>query len=183
MARLIMWNLMSLDGYFEGPDHDLSFHEGVWGPDLEALSMEQLRAASALIFGRVTYQMMAGYWPTAAGESGDIADIMNALPKIAVSRTLKQSDWGNTRFIGDDVAGEIAKLKRESAKDLYVFGSANLCATLIAANLFDEYRIGVAPFLLGRGTPLFKPGERRELKLLEARPYSNGAVLLRYAAP
>jgi dihydrofolate reductase len=123
MARLIMWNLMSLDGYFEGPDHDLSFHEDVWGPELEEFCVELGRGAGTLLFGRVTYQMMASYWPTA---TGDIADYMNGLPKIAVSRTLKKSDWGNTRFIADDVAGEVANLKREMAKDVFVFGSANL---------------------------------------------------------
>jgi dihydrofolate reductase len=178
MARLIMWNLMSLDGYFEGPDHDLSFLEDVWGPELEELSMEQGREAGTLLFGRVTYQMMASYWPTATGA---IADYMNGLPKIAVSRTLRSSDWGNTRFIADDVAGEVAKLKREVSKDIYVFGSANLSATLIDAGLFDEFRIGVTPHLLGSGTPLFKPGARRKLRLLEARPHSNGVVLMRYA--
>jgi dihydrofolate reductase len=178
MAHLIMWNLMSLDGYFEGPDHDISFLQDVWGPELEALSMEQGRGADALLFGRTTYQMMASYWPTATGE---IADFMNALPKFVVSRTLKKSDWGNTRFISGDVAAEVAKLKAEVKKDMYVFGSADLSATLIAAGLFDEYRIGLTPHFLGRGTPLFKPRKRQKLRLLEASPHPNGLVLLRYA--
>jgi len=181
MARLIMWNLISLDGYFEGPNRDLSFHEDVWGPELEELSLEQLRAAGALLFGRVTYQLMANYWPTAKGEIGEIADFMNTLPKVAVSRTLKKSDWGNTRFIGENAAEDVAKLKRDMPKDIYVFGSANLSATLIAAGLFDEFRIGLTPHLLGSGTPLFKPGSRRNLKLLEAQPHSTGVVILRYA--
>jgi dihydrofolate reductase len=181
VAHLIMWNLMSLDGYFEGPNHDLSFHEDVWGPELEALSIEQGRAAGALLFGRVTYQMMASYWPTATGETGEIADFMNGLPKIAVSRTMRKSDWGNTRFIADNAAEEVAKLKREMVKDIYVFGSANLSASLIAAGLFDEFRIGVTPHLLGSGTAFFKPGARRKLRLLEARQHSNGLVLMRYA--
>lgn len=177
MAKLIMWNLMSLDGYFEGPNHDLSFHEDVWGPELEEFCIEQGNEIGALLFGRVTYQMMANYWPTATGA---IADYMNGLSKIAVSRTLTKSDWGNTRFVADHVAGEVAKLKRETAKDVFVFGSANLSETLIAADLFDEYRIGVTPHFLGSGTPLFKPGARRKLRLLEARPQAKGLVLLRY---
>jgi dihydrofolate reductase len=98
-----------------------------------------------------------------------------------VSRTLKKSDWGNTRFISGDVAAEVAKLKAEVKKDMYVFGSADLSATLIAAGLFDEYRIGLTPHFLGRGTPLFKPGKRQKLRLLEASPHPNGLVLLRYA--
>ena len=178
MARLIMWNLMSLDGYFEGPNRDLSFLEDVWGPELEELSLEQGRAAGGLVFGRTTYQMMASYWPT---ETGEIADFMNAIPKVVASRTLKTSDWGNTRFIAGNVADEVAKLKRETAKDIYVFGSANLSAALIAAELFDEYRVGLTPHLLGSGTPLFRPGSRRNLKLLEGQPHSTGVVILRYA--
>jgi dihydrofolate reductase len=124
---------------------------------------------------------MANYWPTAKGEIGEIADFMNRLPKVAVSRTLKKSDWGNTRFIGENAEEEVAKLKRDTAKDIFVFGSANLSGTLIAAGLFDEYRIGVTPHFLGGGTPLFKPGARRKLRLLEASPHSNGVVLMRYA--
>jgi dihydrofolate reductase len=181
MARLIIWNLMSLDGYFEGPNHDLSFHEDVWGPELQELSLEQLRAAGALLFGRLTYRLMADYWPTAEGEIGEIADFMNSLPKVVVSRTLKKSDWGNTRIVGENAAEQVAKLKRDTEKDIYVFGSANLSATLIAAKLFDEFRIGLAPRLLGGGTPLFKPGERRKLRLIEASPHANGLVRLRYA--
>ena len=90
MAKLIMWNLMTLDGFVEGPDRDISWHLDVWGEELEHLSIEQFNAAGALLFGRVTYELMANYWPSATGEVAEIADFMNALPKYVFSRTLTQ---------------------------------------------------------------------------------------------
>ncbi|MDQ8730604.1 dihydrofolate reductase family protein [Bradyrhizobium sp. LHD-71] len=179
MAKLIMWNLTTLDGYVEGPGRDISWHEDVWGEELEQLSLEQGHAAGALMFGRVTYELMAGHWPTASGE---VADFMNALPKYVFSRTLKASDWNNTQLFDRDVPETVAKLKRESAKDIYLFGSAELASHLIPHKLIDEFRICVAPVLLGAGTPLFKRAdEQQKLKLLEAKGLKVGAVLLRYA--
>ncbi len=181
MARLIMWNLMTLDGYVEGPGQDISWHYDVWGSDLEKLSLEQLNSAGALLFGRVTYELMAKYWPTATGEAGEIADFMNRIPKYVFSRTLKRSDWTNVQFFGGDEAATVARLKRETDKDIFLFGSADLAASLIPHGLFDEYRIGLSPHILGAGTPLFKSSEtRRRLKLVDARPASTGIVILRY---
>ena len=179
MSRLIMWNLMTLDGYFEGAKSwDLDWHESVWGPELEALSLQQLRKAERLIFGRVTYEGMAAYWKTAQGE---IADFMNRLPKVVFSRTLRQADWSNTTLVKEEAAGKVAELKRSGDGDSYVFGSGNLSATLIDNGLFDEYRVAVAPLILGNGRPLFGQGlSRQQLRLLEARPLSNGCVILSY---
>ena len=132
MSKLIMWNCITLDGYFEGEKNwDLSFHDLVWGPELERLSLEQLNGAAYLVFGRVTYEGMAAYWKT---EKGKIADLMNELPKVACSRTLNAADWNNTTLLKENIAGEISKLKANSNKDLYVFGSANLSETLIKEN-------------------------------------------------
>jgi dihydrofolate reductase len=178
MARLIMWNLMTLDGYVEGPNRDISWHSDVWGEELEKLSIEQCRAAGGLMFGRVTYELMAGHWPS---QKGEIPDFMNGLPKYVFSRTLKTSAWNNTQMFGDaDVPGTVARLKRESAKDIFLFGSADLAASLIPHGLIDEFRIAVVPRLLGGGSPLFKPGQHAKLKLLDNRPLSTGAVILRY---
>ena len=177
MAGLIMWNMMTLDGMVEGPNRDISWHEDVWGKELEQLSTEQLNAAGGLMFGRVTYQLMANYWSNATGV---IADFMNASPKYVFSRTLTRSDWSNTRMFGADVPGTVAQLKRESTKDIFLFGSADLAASLIPHGLIDEFRIAVNPVILGGGTPLFKPGERVKLKLLDSRAHSTGVVILRY---
>lgn len=177
MAKLIMWNLMTLDGFVEGPNRDISWHFDVWGEELERLSIEQLKSAGGLMFGRVTYELMANHWPKAAGE---VADFMNALPKYVFSHTLTHSNWNNTRMFGADVPGTVAGLKRESARDIYLFGSADLAAHLIPHRLIDEFRIAVNPVILGGGTPLFKPGERAKLKLLDAMTLSTGIVILRY---
>ena len=178
MARLIMWNLMTLDGYVEGPNRDIDWHLDVWGEELEKLSIEQGRAAGGLMFGRVTYELMANHWPS---QKGEIPDFMNGLPKYVFSRTLKTSAWNNTQMFGDaDVPGTVARLKRESAKDILLMGSADLAASLIPHGLIDEYRLVVTPRLLGGGSPLFRPGERARLKLLDSRNLSTGGVILRY---
>jgi dihydrofolate reductase len=174
-----MWNLLTLDGFFEGPKSwDLDFHQYVWGEELKRLSLEQLRSANALLFGRVTYEGMAKYWQVAKGED---ADFMNSLPKVVFSRTLERADWANTKLVKGNLVGEIQELKRQGQGNIFVFGSADLSAGLEVQGLFDEYRLALVPVLLGRGKPLFGPGlSRLRLKLLEARSLSSGCVILRY---
>jgi len=182
MSKLIMWNLVTLDGYFEGTKKwDLDFHNKVWGDELEQLSIEQLRQCNSLVFGRVTYEGMAAYWTTVTGEV-EVAGFMNSLPKIVISKTLTKADWNNTRLIKDNIAQEITKLK-QSEKDSFIFGSAYLSATLMKLGLIDEYRICVVPVVLGGGTPLFKPNsEQLKLQLLSTQVLKNGGVILRYAS-
>jgi dihydrofolate reductase len=177
-----MWNVVSLDGYFDGPNGawDLDFHQTAWGDELEAFSIEQLGRAGGLIFGRVTYEGMAAYWPTADGE-GEVTALMNSISKYVFSRTLDKAEWNNTRLLRAEAADEVVRLKQEPGNDLYVFGSGILCSSLMAAGLFDEMNLCIAPTILGNGTTLFKSGVPREsLQLLEARPLRTGAVLLRY---
>jgi dihydrofolate reductase len=183
MAKLVIWNIMSLDGAFEGAaPWDLSMHETVWGPELEQLSKQQLAQSTMLLFGRRTYEGMAEYWQKEASEVGEIADGMNNGPKAVVSTTLKSADWKNTRLLRS--VDEVAALK-ESARgqNIFVFGSAQLTSSLRRANLIDEYRICVAPLLLGAtgGSPMFKPEDpRQRLDLIEARPIAGGGVILFY---
>jgi dihydrofolate reductase len=179
MRKLIMWNLVSLDGFFEGAKSwDLGWHDSVWGEELERLSIDQLNSADALLFGRATYEGMASYWPSAKGE---VADLMNQIRKVVFSRTLEKASWNNTRLVHGDAEEEVAKLKKQPGKDLLIFGSANLSTTLIRHRLIDEYRLCLAPIVLGRGTPLFKASsETMKLKLLETRPLKSGGVILRY---
>jgi len=179
MRKLIMWNLVSLDGFFEGAKSwDLGWHESVWGDELERLSIDQLKSADMLLFGRVTYEGMAGYWPSAKGE---VADRMNNIRKVVFSRTLEKASWNNTKLVKGNAAEEVAKLKEKNGKDLFIFGSANLSSTLMRHHLIDEYRLCLAPIVLGAGTPLFKASpETMKLKLIEARPLKSGGVILRY---
>ena len=152
MSRLIMWDLITLDGFFEGASTwDLGWHEHVWGEELESISLEQLRSADRLLFGRVTYEGMASYWPSAEGE---IAGLMNGLPTVVFSRTLERAAWDNTRLVSSDAVAEVSRLKRAGDGNTLVFGSGKT--------------------LFGRDPSDLK------LTLLEARPLSSGAVILRY---
>lgn len=179
MRKLIMWNLVTLDGCFEGEKSwDLPWHDTAWGEDLEKLSIEQLEAADALLFGRVTYEGMAAYWQT---EKGRIADYMNSLPKLVCSRTLKETTWNNSTLIKDKAAEEIAKYKQQGKGDIYVFGSGKLSQTLMRAGLFDEYRIGIAPVVHGKGRLLFESDSPPQaLKLVESRSTATGCMVLVY---
>ena len=179
MGKLIMWNIITIDGYFAGEKSwELPFLEIVWGAEMERFSLEQLSTASYLVFGRTTYEGMAAYWKTATGE---VADFMNNLPKIVCSSTLSSADWNNSILIKENVANEIATLKAKSNKDLYVFGSSNLSETLIQENLFDEYRIGIAPVIAGKGRYLFPKGlPNKNLSLISTQPLMTGGVILTY---
>ena len=181
MRRLVMWNVQTLDGYFEGKaPWDLEFHEAAWGEELQQFSLDQLKEIGAVLYGRATYEGMASYWAKATGPT---ADAMNGLPKIVFSRTLDAAPWKNTRLVRGDAADEIAELKRGEGKDLFVFGSAKLSDTLLRRGLFDELRICLAPVVLGTGVPLFKSGSpRQNLMLLESRPLATGGIILRYSA-
>ena len=185
MRKLIMWNVITLDGYFEGNQNwDLSFHNVVWGKELEELSIEQLKSADYLVFGRVTYEGMAAYWTKAEGEAAEqeVAKLMNSIPKIVFSRTLKSAAWNNTTIISENASAEIQKLKEQGGKDIYVFGSANLSETFIDDNLFDEYRIGIAPVILGSGRPLFRHGiSSKNLSLVSTQQLLTGGVVLKYS--
>ena len=178
MPRLIMWNLITLDGYFEGDEKwDLQHHNYVWGDELERFSIEQTSSADVILFGRVTYEGMAAHWQFAVGP---VADIMNRIPKVVFSNTLETADWNNTRLVRGSAVEEVARMKREPGRDMLVFGSAELCDGLLHGGLFDEIRLCVVPVILGKGTPLFKPGDEQRLELLSVMPLSTGATIHRY---
>ncbi len=180
MRKLIMWNIITLDGYFEGNQNwDLSFHNVIWGQELEKLSIDLLNSADYLVFGRVTYEGMAAYWTK---EEGEIAYRMNKISKLVFSKTLKSAEWNNTTLISENASVQIKKLKEEGGKDIYVFGSANLSETFISEDLFDEYRIGIAPVILGSGRSLFRQGiASSKLLLVSTQPLSTGGVVLKYS--
>ena len=180
MRKLITWDLMTLDGCFEGTSPwSLDFHTLVWGDELEAHSLKQLDEVGTLLFGRRTFEGMARYW---TAETGAIADRMNAVEKIAATRQGTTVTWANFRVLQGDISDHIAALKAESdKKDIFVFGSADLTATLLEQKAVDEIRLCLVPTVLGGGTPLFKDdGLRKDFTLVEARPFRSGGVLLRY---
>jgi dihydrofolate reductase len=182
--KLILFNMMTLDGLFEGPGHDLNWHNV--DQDFNQFAIELVDTAGALIFGRVTYELMASFWSSANAFESDpqTAERMNRLPKLVFSRTLAQADWQNTRLVKGDLPAEITSLKNEPGGYLLVFGSANLSAALTAQGLVDEIRVMINPLILGSGTPLFQGiKEQIRLQLTDSRIFSNGNVLLFYQAP
>jgi dihydrofolate reductase len=180
MGKLIMWNVISLDGYFEGEKPwDLDFHQSVWGKELEEYSIEQLGTADMLVFGSKTYAGMADYWIKAEGQPE--AEPMNKIQKIVCSTTLETADWNNTTIVKDAVA-DIPKLKQQGDGNMFVFGSSTLSESLMKADLFDEYRLCVAPVFLGKGRRLFNEGiPYKKLELLQERRLQTGGVILMYA--
>jgi dihydrofolate reductase len=173
--------MVTLDGYFEGPNQDINWHRV--DEEFNEFAIEQTSSVDTLLFGRVTYELMASYWPTTDAIKNEpiVAGLMNRLPKIVFSRTLGKADWNNTRLVKDRVAEEISKLKQQPGKDLALFGSANLMSTLMQLDLIDEHRIMVIPVILGNGNPLFKRAENKvNLKLIKTRTFGNGNVLLCY---
>jgi len=178
--KLGMFNTVSLDGYFTDASNDMSFAKPP-GHDPEHAEFISSNASgeSALVFGRVTYDMMASFWPTdmACKMMPDVAKVMNESRKYVFSRTLKKADWNNTVLLSGDPASEIARLKREDGPGLTVLGSGQICAQLMQSGLFDEIGLMVVPVVLGSGRSLFAGVTARpRLKLVKTRSFQNGSV-------
>jgi dihydrofolate reductase len=181
MRKLIFFNMTTVDGFFEGPNQDINWHNV--DEEFNELAIEQLDEVDTILFGRVTYEMMASYWPTEAALKDDpiIAEMMNTKAKLVFSRTLEKAVWNNTRLVKENILAEVQKLKGQPGKDLIIFGSSDLSAALAQAGLIDEYRLMVAPLILGRGKTILQGlPDRLELKLLKTRTMRNGNVMLYY---
>lgn len=187
MARLVVYNSISLDGYFTGPDGDLSWaYEGSDDAEWNAFVAENAQGGNEsggrLLFGRVTYEMMASYWPTPAAAEAHptVADGMNRMPKIVFSRTLKEASWANSRLLSGPLAAEVVRLKNEPG-DMVIFGSGTIVSALASEGLIDEYQIVVCPVALGKGRTMFEAVKASvPLKLARSRTFGNGKVFLSY---
>ncbi|MHA4807476.1 dihydrofolate reductase family protein [Flavitalea flava] len=182
MRKLIVYNFVTLNGYFQGPDGDLSWN-GHHDAEGNEFAGEMLGFGSTLLFGRVTYEMMAGYWPSPDGKKSapHVANGMNMAEKIVFSKTMKKASWNNSRVVSDIMEEEIMKLKKAAGKDMTVLGSGSLVSQLTDMGLVDEYQIMVNPVALGEGTPIFKDIRRQlNLKLAGTRTFKSGVILLTY---
>lgn len=181
MRKVILFDLVTLDGFFEGPNRDIGWHNV--DEEFNEFAGDQLMTFDTLLFGRVTYEGMASYWPTptAIRDDPDIANLMNTIPKIVFSRTLEKADWNNTRLVKEHVGEEMKKLKAQPGMDMAIFGSGVLASSFTNMGLIDEYRIMVNPVILGIGCPLFKGvNDRLNLKLLKTKTFRSGNILLYY---
>lgn len=181
MSKLNVFNFISLDGYYKDLNGGINWHQH--GQEEGEFSAQNLGHGSILLFGRVTYEMMASWWPTqhAIEMMPEVANGMNQAEKIVCTNTLQSTDWQNTRIIRGDILTQIAELKKTSPKDITILGSGNLTTQLAEAGLIDNYQIMIDPIAIGDGTSIFKGMQRQlNLKLTDSRSFKSGTVLLSY---
>ena len=182
MRNIFLFMMVSLDGYYEGPNGDISWHNAA-NNEFNEFAVRQTSESDILLFGRKTYELMESYWPTEAAKRDDpiVAGLMNSLPKIVVSKTLTSVEWENTRLIKENVAEEISKLKEQPGKDIAILGSSELTMSLTNMELVDEYRIMINPVVLGSGKSLFRGfANRLNLKFIKSKTFNSGNILLYY---
>lgn len=182
MGRLLVFNSVSLDGFFTGVNGDLSWaHRS--DPEIEAFTAENARGGGILLFGRKTYELMESYWPTPIAKQNDpvVADRMNNGQKVVFSRTLAKASWSNTKLVKGDIAAEVRKMKKESGPDMVLMGSGTIVSHFAQEGLIDEYQFMLVPVVLGKGRTLFEGVSNRfSLKQTRTRAFGNGTVLLCY---
>jgi dihydrofolate reductase len=183
MRKLVVSEWLSLDGVFDADTMQQWFHP-YDSKDRQQRITELVLASDAFLFGRVTYEMLAGYWPKVKNNDKDdleIANRLNSSPKYVVSSTLKQAEWSKSIIINNSVVQEITKLKQQPGHNLLVFGSATLVESLMDADLIDEYRLLVHPIIMGSGKRAFKDGmTTTKLTLGETTTLSSGVISLCY---
>jgi len=184
MRKLSVFDQVSLDGFFADANGEMNFaHKDDRDPEWNTFVSGNASGGDTLLFGRITYQMMAGFWssPLAAETMPVVAERMNALSKVVFSRTLREASWKNTKLIDGDLAGEVRKLKNEAGGDLTILGSGSIVAQLTQHGLIDEYMIVVVPVVLGSGRTLFEGVARNvAMRLTGSRVFNNGNVVLTY---
>ena len=184
MRKLIAFNNVSLNGYFSGGNGDMSWaHRGEDDAEYRAFVAENASGGGTLVFGRVTYEHMAAYWPTPAAIQSNpvVAEGMNSMPKVVFSRTLDRASWNNTRLIKGDLASEVRKLKDEPGPGMAILGSGSVVSQLAQEGLIDELQLMVNPVVLGDGRTMFDGVDKNlNLKLTKTRAFGNGKVYLCY---
>ena len=182
MRKLIVFNFITLNGYFKGPNGDVIWH--IHDKEGNEQAVEGLKGGNILLFGRVTYDMMASYWPTPNAYKNDpvLAEGMNKAEKIVFSRTLKKAEWNNSRVVKDNTVEEIQKMKSVSdSRNMVLMGSGTISAQFTDQGLIDRYEILVDPIAIGDGTPLFKNIKHQlNFKLTTTKTLKSGRVLLHY---
>ena len=198
MRRIVMFNRVTVDGNFAGPDGNLDWV--VPEEELDKAAAKNLSGADTILFGRRTYEMFEGFWPRAVDDSSTAPDPhgaqrrspelramaiwINEATKVVFSRTRNDVTWRNSRLLHELDPREIEAMKRQPGKDMMVFGSGSIVSQLTEHGLIDEYHFVLSPILLGSGRPLLsRVSKSLKLDLLEAKAYPSGNVLLRYGRP
>jgi dihydrofolate reductase len=184
MARLVSFTSISLDGYFTGKNDDIGWMHRGDDPDFQAFTADNAQAGGRLLLGRITYDLMERYWPTAQAAQNEpvVAERMNQLPKIVFSRTMRNARWRNTQLVSGDMLAAVRKLKEDKGPDIVILGSGSIVCQLTEVHLVDEYQLVIVPTALGEGRSLFHHiREPINLKLLGAKSFPMGKLFLRYA--
>jgi len=174
----------SLDGFAAGPKGEMDWIHV--DEEIFDYAGERTNSADTALYGRVTFEMMQAYWPTAADKpNASKHDIehstwYNKVAKVILSKTLKEEDFSNTTIISDNIAENINKLKLQPGKDIIIFGSPSAAHTLMSADLIDDFWLFVNPVIIGEGIPVFKNANRTPLKLIASTAFSSGVVCLHY---
>jgi dihydrofolate reductase len=186
MSKLIVFNHVTLDGYFVDGSGGMNWASvGNDDPEYSAFVAENASGGGQLLFGRVTYELMASYWPTPIADQHhpDVAKGMNSMSKVVFSRTLDQASWSNTRLVKGDLVSEVRKMKDETGPGMAILGSGSIVAQLAQEHLIDEYQMMVDPVALGKGRTMFEGiQEKLSLKLARTRTFNNGKIFLSYEA-
>ncbi len=181
MRKLNVFNFITLNGFFKGPNHDINWHRH--GGEENKFSDDALQSEGILLFGRRTYEMMYSFWPTemAAEQFPETARGMNRSQKIVFSSTMKKAEWNNTKVIGGNIIEEMTRLKKKKGNDMTILGSGSIVSLFAETNLIDEFQIMIDPVVIGNGTPIFKGIKQKlDLKLTEIKSFKSGVVLLSY---
>ena len=185
MGKIVLFMHTTLDGFVAGPNGEMDWIKV--DDEIFDYAGNNTDNADTALYGRVTYQMMEGYWPTAADQPAATAhDIKhsnwyNRVTKVILSGSMKGQSFPNTKIISDNLVAEINKLRQETEKDILIFGSPTAVHSLLAENFIDDFWLFVNPVLLGQGIPLFKNiNETTKLKLMQCHAFSSGVVCLHY---
>ncbi len=185
MRKLLVFNQLSLDGYFTDRNGDISWaHGGSDDPEWNAFVAENAKGGGQLLFGRITYDLMKSYWPTPVALKNDpvVAERMNNLPKVVFSRTLDEASWNNTTLVKGDLPAEIRRMKKEPGQDMVIMGSGSIVSQLAPEGLIDEYQLVIVPVVLGKGRTMFDGiKEKLSLRPTKTRTFGNGNIFLCYA--
>lgn len=185
MRKLVVFNSISLDGYFTDANNEIGWAHRQNDQDTEYQEFvaNNAKGEAELLFGRITYEMMVRFWPTDAAKktAPDVAEGMNRLPKVVFSKSLDSVDWQNTKLVKGDPASEVKKMKREDGPDMVLMGSGTIVSQLTQHKLIDEYQLVVIPVVLGSGRTMFEGvDDAPSLKLTSSRTFKNGNVFLCY---
>jgi len=179
MRKVVVWNLVTLDGFFEGAEKELDWF--VVNEEFINESRDMFKEFDTILFGRKTYQMMEKYWPTAEDNDPTITHHMNKLSKIVFSKTLEEVSWNNSRLINENITEEVHEMKKLPGKDMVIFGSGEIVSALTKAHLIDEFRIILNPVILGEGNTMFKNiKEKINLILKKVQTLKSGVAILYY---